>query len=148
MVGPSPYLPNSVIIMAIGQFFNGAFANFFLITTLPVMINDAVEGFPHNKIEVTDKSSGVVSSMFCLGQGLGPIYGSNMVNLIGFRWWADSIAFMLLAYSMVYLIIFKLFGSTKIDNNSSLDKSIANNFEIIVANTTLKDQAQVQDLPK
>ena len=104
------------------------------------MINDAVEGFPHNKIEVTDKSSGVVSSMFCLGQGLGPIYGSNMVNLIGFRWWADSIAFMLLAYSMVYLIILKWFGSSESINDSS-DKSTTNDFETIVANTTMKDQS-------
>ena len=109
MVGPSPFLPDSLIVMIIGQLLNGIFSNFFLITSLPLMIQDAVEGFPKQKIEVTDASSGVFTWMLSLGQSLGPIYGSHMVKLIGFRWWADTIAYMLIVFSLVYLIVWKWF---------------------------------------
>ena len=144
MVGPSPYLPNSVIIMAIGQFFNGMFANFFLITTLPVLIQDAVEGFPKNKIEVTDKSSGVVSSMFSLGQAIGPIYGSNMISLIGFRWCADTIAIMLIIYSLIYFVVWRLWKSSASPPSES-DQSTQHNFETVVSNTLVKDQTDSKD---
>ena len=109
-VGPSEMLPDSLVLMWVGQFLNGAFANFFLITWLPVMINVAVNAFPKQKMEVTDTSSGVFTFMLGLGQTIGPIYGSNVTDAVGFRWCADTIAYILLAYSIVYLIIWKTWG--------------------------------------
>ena len=107
LVGPSPFLPNSFVIMWVGQFLNGAFTN-FLITCLPVMIDDVWKEYPRRKNEVSDVSSGIFTLMLNLGQTVAPIYGSNMINVIGFRWWADSIAYLLIAYSIVYLIIWKI----------------------------------------
>ena len=112
LVGPSPFLPDSIVIMIVGQLLNGIFSNFFLITSLPVMIQDAVEGFPKQKMEVTDASSGVFTWMLSLGQSIGPIYGSHMVKLIGFRWWADTIAYILLSFALIYLFVWKWFGES------------------------------------
>ena len=106
-VGPSEFLPDSIVLMWVGQFLNGAFANFFLITWLPVMINVSVNMYPKQKMEVTDTSSGVFTFMLGLGQTIGPIYGSNVTGAIGFRWCADTIAYILLFYSIVYLISYK-----------------------------------------
>ena len=128
-VGPSVFLPDSLPLMWVGQFLNGAFANFFLITWLPVMINVAVRAFPKQKMEVTDTSSGVFTFMLGLGQTIGPIYGSNVTDAVGFRWWADTVAYILLAYSILYLIVWKTCGSTPIEESPSKSKSARKGLE-------------------
>ena len=80
-----------------------------MITWLPVMIDDVCKEYPRRKNEVSDISSGVFTLMLSLGQTFAPIYGSNMVNVIGFRWWADLVAYLLIFYSIVYLFIWKVF---------------------------------------
>ena len=83
------------------------------------MINVSVNMFPKQKMEVTDTSSGVFTFMLGLGQTIGPIYGSNVTGAIGFRWCADTIAYILLFYSIVYLIVWRVFGT---DNASDSEK--------------------------
>ena len=109
LVGPSPFLPNSFILMCIGQLLKGTFANFYCITSMSVLIDDACERFPKRKNEVTDIASGVFTCMLDIGETIGPIYGSVVADYVGFRWCADSIAYMLLGYSLIYLFIWKAF---------------------------------------
>lgn len=107
LVGPSPYLPDSLILMIVGQVLHGFSVTFFLITCLPVMINDAVEGYPKQKNEATDISSGIFNSMLGIGQMLGPIYGSNITNAFNFRLCADSVGAINIIYSAIFFIIWK-----------------------------------------
>lgn len=113
LVGPSPFLPNSLILMCFGQFFKGMFANFYCITSMSVLIDDAWERFPKRKNEVTDIASGVFTCMLDIGETIGPIYGSIVYSYVGFRWCADSIAYFLLAYSLLYLFVWKAFDFKK-----------------------------------
>ena len=107
LVGPSPYLPDSLILMIVGQVLHGFSVTFFLITCLPVMINDAVEGYPKQKNEATDISSGIFNSMLGIGQMLGPIYGSNITNAFNFRLCADSVGAINIVYSVIFFITWK-----------------------------------------
>ena len=104
LVGPSMILPNSLWIMCVGQLLMGGFSVFFLITCLPEMIRDAVEGHPHKKLEATDISAGVFNCMLGSGQMLGPIYGSLIKNHFSFRVLTDSVAWMLLCFGLAYFI--------------------------------------------
>ena len=114
MVGPSNSLPNSVVIMGFGQFLNSGLEVYFMITCLPVMIKEGEKMYPNNKLEVADKASGMVNWMFDLGQAFGPIYGSYMTAYFGFRNTADSVAFMLIAYSIVYFLVVKYFDMSQL----------------------------------
>ena len=105
VVGPSPYLPDSLILMWVGQVVHGFTVTFFLITWLPVMINDAVIGYPRQKNEVTDMSSAIFNSMLGIGQMLGPIYGSIVTDEFNFRVCADSVAVVVLGYALIYFFV-------------------------------------------
>ena len=101
LIGPSPYLPNNLTLMCIGQALDGFTATFFVITCLPAMINNATECYPNQKNEVTDISSGIFSWMLGFGQMVGPIYGSYLTDSFGFRSWADSVGVIMIAYALI-----------------------------------------------
>ena len=101
IIGPSPYLPDSLALMWIGQALDGFTATFFVITCLPAMINKASERYPNQKNEVTDVSSGIFSWMLGLGQMIGPIYGSYVTDGFGFRSCSDSVGVIMIAYSLI-----------------------------------------------
>mmetsp|Transcript_26208 Transcript_26208/g.23194 ORF Transcript_26208/g.23194 Transcript_26208/m.23194 type:complete len:83 (+) Transcript_26208:107-355(+) len=50
--GPIKFLPNSLIIMGIGQFLFGGFTVFFSIPLLPVLIQEGANKYPFKKFEV------------------------------------------------------------------------------------------------
>ena len=87
------------------------------------MINDAVEGYPKQKNEVTDMSSGIFNSMLGIGQMLGPIYGSNITNVFNFRIWADSVGLVNVIYGIVFLIVWKSWSS-RVSRPSNIEKVI------------------------
>ena len=93
-----------------------------MVTWLPVIIKEGEKMYPKNKIEVADKASGIVNWMFGLGQALGPIYGSYMTAYFGFRNTADSIAIILIVYSLIYVWMIKYFephsSNAKSDNDN------------------------------
>ena len=107
LIGPSVYLPDSLILMTIGQMIYGFTVTFFIVTCLPIMINDVVKSFPTQKIKASDISSGIFSSMLGFGQMLGPIYGSYITDIFSFRAWADSVGVIIIIYSIVYIIFWK-----------------------------------------
>lgn len=119
LIGPSPFLPDNVYIMAVGQLTLGGCIIFFLITSLPEMINDVVSIHPHQKLEASDISSGVFNSMLGCGQMISPLYGSYVTDQIGFRWCADTIGYFLISYSFIYFVLcigVEMFQKKEIEN--------------------------------
>ena len=51
LVGPSHFLPDSLLLMAIGQFMFGGLSILFLSTSFPEMIKDSTKAFPKQKYE-------------------------------------------------------------------------------------------------
>ena len=102
LIGPSLLLPNSLVIMSIGNFFHGIFTTYFLIIPLPLMIEAVVSRYPKQKYESSDISSGVFNSMLGLGQMVAPLYGSYMTDYCGFRFTSDTVGVMLIVYSLSY----------------------------------------------
>lgn len=105
LIGPSPYLPDELWIMCVGQFTLGIFTIFFQVTSLPEMINDVVRKYPDRKFEASDISSGVFNAMLGMGQMLSPIYGSYMTEVYGFRICADSVGALLIIYAIIYFLL-------------------------------------------
>ena len=50
LIGPSEYLPNSIVLMGIGETLNGLLLAFFITTWLPVMIEEGERMHPHRKL--------------------------------------------------------------------------------------------------
>ena len=103
LIGPSRFLPDSLILMGIGQFLFGGFSILFLITCLPVMINEGITYYPNQKFEVSDMSSGIFNFSLTFGQMVAPIYGSYTQAAVGFRDCATIVGFILISYSLFYL---------------------------------------------
>lgn len=104
-IGPSMFLPDSIWIMAIGQFSLGIFVTFFIIPCLPEMIEDVKKKYPHKPFEASDISSGVFNAMLGFGSMLSPLYGSYMTAAFGFRFCTDTVGYSLLAYSIAYFVL-------------------------------------------
>lgn len=107
LVGPCEILPNSFLIMGIGQFLYLPFDVFYLITPLPEMITQLEKKYPGQSDRISDISSGVLNACYGLGQMLGPIYGSNITHFIGFRNCATTVGLQLIAFGVIYLILWK-----------------------------------------
>ena len=80
-VRPSEYLPNSTVLMGIGETLNGLLLVFFMTTWLPVMIEEGERIHPNRKLKVADKWSAIANCTLEIDQALGPIYGSYMFVL-------------------------------------------------------------------
>lgn len=85
LVGPSFILPDSFTIMFIGQLYQGIMLNMFVVAPLLEMTDVSVPRFPTHKVKVTDMSAGFFNGSLCIGQLLGPLYGSMGMKLFGFR---------------------------------------------------------------
>ncbi|CAI2368539.1 unnamed protein product [Moneuplotes crassus] len=103
-IGPSPFLPDNLFLMAFGQFAQGSTSIFFLILALPVMIKDAEDRYPTYKTYASDLSSGVFNFSLSLGQTLSPIYSTNLTEIIGFQNVCTTVAIAFIVYSLIYYI--------------------------------------------
>ena len=107
LVGPSPFLPDSLALMVIGQLLHGFTICLFLVTCIPVMIENLIEKFPENSIEVSDISSVIFGAFQSLGEMLAPIYGINVTSAFSFRIWCDTMGWILISYCFIYLIVWR-----------------------------------------
>lgn len=107
LVGPSPMLPDSLALMSIGQLLNVGFSVIFLIPALPEMITHLQNKYPTQANKVSDISSGILNSAYGFGEMIGPIYGSYVTSTYGFRTCADSVAYMLVIFGALYLMLCK-----------------------------------------
>jgi len=104
-MGPAVFLPNKLWIIGIGQYFVGTFSVLLLIPSLPEMIHIANQLYPHQKLESSDLSSGVFNSMLGLAQMIGPLFGSYMTSIFGFRTCGTSASVILLSFATIYFLI-------------------------------------------
>ena len=54
LMGPSVFLPNSIILIAIGMFFSGASAIMILIPQVPIMIERTELRYPNQTRQISD----------------------------------------------------------------------------------------------
>lgn len=68
-VGPSELfnLPNSLVIMGIGQALIGIFTAFMMIPGLPEMVESTIPLYPGQEREINDLSSGIYNSFLGFG---------------------------------------------------------------------------------
>jgi len=86
--GPSLvfHFPNSALLMAIGQGFQGLGSGLLNIPGLPQMRIQANLAFPQREQEINDYCSGLFNSFYAVGQVIGPIFGSYFAFYHGYRY--------------------------------------------------------------
>ena len=84
-MGPSIFLPNSLLLIGFGLFFSGTTAVFFIVTIIPEMTKRVEKMFPAQTREASDMCSGLCNAMFGLGQMVGPIYGGEITRISIYR---------------------------------------------------------------
>ena len=106
-VGPSEIfsLPNSLLIMGIGQALIGIFTAFMMIPGLPEMVESTIPLYPGQEREINDLSSGIYNSFLGFGQVIAPAYGSFVTEAIGFRMTADIVAILCLVFAISYFFL-------------------------------------------
>lgn len=105
LVGPSKLLPDSLVIMGIGQFIYVFFAVGMYLYCLPEIIARLTVKFPKQTNRVTDIATSFWVFSFALGQLIGPLLGSFLVNMFDFRICCDIIGVFWLLLGAVFLII-------------------------------------------
>ena len=106
-VGPSEIfnLPNSLLIMGIGQALIGIFTAFMMIPGLPEMVESTIPLYPGQEREINDLSSGIYNSFLGFGQVIAPAYGSFVTEAIGFRMTSDIVAILCLVFAISYFFL-------------------------------------------
>ena len=106
-VGPSIYLelPNSIVLMGIGQALVGIFTATMMIPGLPEMVESTLPHFPGQETVVNDLSSGIFNAFLGFGQVLAPMYGSTAKNVLGFRLTCDIVALICLVFGLIYFFV-------------------------------------------
>lgn len=85
-VGPSElfHLPQTLLVMAVGQAFCGIFYPLCLIPSLPAMIEEVNKWYPGQDSHVKSTVSGMFNSIIGLGMFTGPLMGASLTEAYGF----------------------------------------------------------------
>ncbi len=106
-VGPSEIfgLPNSLVLMGVGQALVGVFTAFMMIPGLPEMVESTLPLYPGQERDVNDISSGIYNSFLGFGQVLAPAYGAFVTDAVGFRMTSDIVAVICFFFAFAYVCI-------------------------------------------
>jgi len=103
-MGPTPYLfPRKLWITILGLFLQGYGCAITLIPVMPEMIKAAEKHYPDNREEISDRTSGLLSASFALGNLIGPQIGGSLADHYGFPIGATVIGLATLGYTLVLL---------------------------------------------
>ena len=105
LVGPNSFLPQHLILIAIGLFLSGCTMIVVIINSLPVMLERSDLIFPLNKREASDHWSSMYSMCYCIGMFVGPIYCGYIKNSFGYQTSCDIMAISLIAYSIIFYFL-------------------------------------------
>lgn len=105
LVGPSKFLPDSLIIMAAGQIIYVFFSVIMFIYPLPEMIAILTDKFPNQTERAADISSGILNLAFGLGQLIGPLYGSLVEHALDFRTTCDIAGAQIVFLGIIFSIV-------------------------------------------
>ena len=93
-MGPSQlfHFPDSLYIITFSQCLQGQCV-FIIIAALPEMISSVSADFPESQREIlNDVSNGIFNMFLGIGMVLGPIFGSIITQLFGYKNACDSVA--------------------------------------------------------
>ena len=82
------------------------------------MIESALLRFPDHETDISDMSSGVYAWIMSIGYLMGPLYGSTVNAYLGFKLTMDIIAFIDLAFAILYFTFAGGFSAFKITYNN------------------------------
>ena len=85
LIGPSIFLPDSLIFIIIGLFLNGVTNIMFYVPQVPIMMKIIEMKHRNQTKQISDMCSSLFITMISIGQALGPIYGGHMTKLVGYR---------------------------------------------------------------
>ena len=107
VVGPSQLFafPDSLVLMGVGQALAGIFTAFMFIPGLPEMVESALPLHPGQERKVNDLSSGLFNSFLGFAQFIAPVYGSFMVEAVGFRVTCDIVGLICIAFALLYFVV-------------------------------------------
>ena len=106
-VGPSELLglPESLILMGIGQGLVGVFTAFMMIPGLPEMVESTIPLYPGQARDVNNLSSGIYNAFLGFGQVIAPAYGAFMTEAVGFRVTSDVVAIICFVFAFAYFVL-------------------------------------------
>ena len=105
LFGPSRVLgmPDSLVVLGIGQAFIGTFTAVMIIPGLPEMVEFAQNTFGQKyEREINDLSAGIFNAFLGFGQGLAPLFGSLSMSKLGWRYTSDIVAFTCIVFALIY----------------------------------------------
>ena len=105
LVGPSVFLPDSIVLIALGLFLSGMTIVCCTVPQLPIMLECLESKYPTQAHIASDYCSSIYNAVFSLGMFLGPVYGGHVTELLGFRVWCDIMGVILIIYSIVFYIL-------------------------------------------
>ena len=85
MIGPSDFLPQNLIIIAIGLTLLGIVSVFCTILQLSIILKITEKAYPSYERQASDYCSNIYSSLCSLGLFLGPIYGGGATEVFGYK---------------------------------------------------------------
>lgn len=103
--GPCELLPDSVALMAIGNFLSGfamCYQSVYSITELAARTRLI---YPNVGAEISDYCAATLNTFIGMGQALGPVYGANMTASLGFKVAQDGVSIACLVYAVIYFIV-------------------------------------------
>lgn len=103
--GPCEVLPDSIVLMAIGNFISGFAMCYQSVYSITELTTRAKLIYPHRTDDISDYCAAILNTFIGLGQALGPVYGANMVASLGFRVAQDGVCITCLAFSVLYFIV-------------------------------------------
>ena len=105
LVGPSVFLPDSIVLIALGLFLSGMTIVCCTVPQLPIMLKCLESKYPTQAHIASDYCSSIYNAVFSLGMFLGPVYGGHVTELVGFRTWWDVMAVILIIYSIIFYLL-------------------------------------------
>lgn len=104
--GPSKMLglPEDWHYMLVGLILMGCAITFCLIPALPEMIRVVEKDFDNSKGEVNDVASGVFNTALGIGQVSGPLVGSYLTEVLGFRDTTDYLSIYAICFCIAYFV--------------------------------------------
>lgn len=106
-VGPSEVfgLPDSLVVMGVGQAAVGVFSALMMIPGLPEMVESTIPLYPGQERQVNDISAGLYNAFLGFGQVVAPAYGALVSEALGFRLTSDIVALICFIFGAVYFAL-------------------------------------------
>ena len=104
-IGPSIFLPDSLVLMIIGMFLTGFTNLIFVVRLVPIMLKRVKIKYPNQDSKASDICSSIFVAWISIGQFTSMVYGGYMYDIIGFRFLCDTVCWILISFSFIFYIM-------------------------------------------